>query len=119
MIKSIRPFIGAKDYRLSQQFYRAIGFTGEMLSEQLMVFKQEGFAFYLQDAYVEDWVQNSMVFLEHAQVGEYLNELKKLKLPELFEGVRISEMKQMPWGEVFYLHDPSGILWHIGKFHHG
>ena len=23
----------------------------------------------------------------------------------------------LDWGNEFFLHDPSGILWHIGKFH--
>ena len=29
----------------------------------------------------------------------------------------LSEIVKNDWGNEFFLHDPSGILWHIGKFH--
>jgi hypothetical protein len=116
MIKSIKPFIGAKDYIKSQEFYREMGFEATILSHNLIVFELEEFAFYLQDAYVEDWINNSMVFLEVEDINTFHNTLSKKDLPTKFEGVRLSEIKLMPWGKVCYLHDPSGILWHIGTF---
>ncbi|MFY8021409.1 MAG: glyoxalase [Bacteroidia bacterium] len=116
MIQSIRPFIGAKDYQVAQKFYQEIGFEPLELSHHLMVFKKENFAFYLQDAYVEDWVNNSMVFLELDELDTYHRQLKAKNLPAQFEGVKLSEIQIMPWGKVFYLHDPSSILWHIGTF---
>ena len=51
---SIRPFIGAKNFELSRNFYRDLGFQETILSNNMSVFKTEGLAFYLQDAYVQD-----------------------------------------------------------------
>ena len=81
MGKSIRPFIGAKDYEVSRRFYRDLGFEETILTPQLSVFKSDGFAFYLQDAYVKDWVDNTMIFLEVEDVNRFWNDLQALGLP--------------------------------------
>lgn len=59
---SIRPFIGAKDFELSRSFYRDLGFEETILSHNMSVFKTDGLSFYLQDAYVKDWIDNTMIF---------------------------------------------------------
>ena len=61
--RSIRPFIGAKDFELSRSFYRDIGFQESILAPTMSYFKTHGLGFYLQDAYVQDWIDNSMIFL--------------------------------------------------------
>ncbi len=60
---SIRPFIGAKNYELSRSFYRDLGFQESILAHNMSLFKTEGLGFYLQDAYIQDWIDNSMIFL--------------------------------------------------------
>ena len=40
--KSIRPFIGAKDFNLSKAFYRDLGFDETVLSDDMSVFKTNG-----------------------------------------------------------------------------
>jgi hypothetical protein len=54
--KSIRPFIGAKNFELSGNFYRDLGFIESILFHNMSYFKTDGLGFYLQDAYVQDWV---------------------------------------------------------------
>lgn len=115
--KSIRPFIGAKDYKESIRFYETLGFTVKHLSPTMSVIKvSESVSFYLQKAFVKDWVDNSMLFLEVESLENYWEAVKILGLPERFPGVRLSEIQHNDWGNEFFLHDPSGILWHIGKF---
>jgi hypothetical protein len=75
---SIRPFIGAKDFDISRKFYREVGFEETVLSKDMSVFKMHSLAFYLQDAYVQDWVNNTMVFMEVEDVGRFYDELKTL-----------------------------------------
>ena len=70
----------------------------------------------MQDAYVKDWVDNTMVFLEVDDVARYYDEILALDLPSKYEGVRIVPIRNHPWGRECFLHDPSGILWHIGEF---
>ena len=38
-IKSIRPFIGAKDFEISRSFYRDLGFEETVLAPNFSVFK--------------------------------------------------------------------------------
>jgi catechol 2,3-dioxygenase-like lactoylglutathione lyase family enzyme len=114
--KSIRPFIGAKDFETSRRFYREMGFEELMLPPKMALFKLGDFSFYLQDAYVKDWVDNTMIFLEVEDVQQHLAHIKTLALPQKYAGVRVSEIVHNDWGSEFFVHDPSGILWHIGSF---
>ncbi len=114
--KSIRPFIGAKDYELSRRFYRDLGFQEVVLSHDMCLFKTEQIAFYLQKAYVRDWIDNTMIFVEVEDVDAYWKELSALDLPAKYQGVRLTPIRDDDWGRECFLHDPSGILWHFGQF---
>lgn len=113
---SIRPFIGAKDFEISRSFYQDLGFIETVLSTDLSVFKIDQLAFYLQGAYVKDWIDNTMIFLEVDSIEKYYDDLVALDLTGKYEGVRLGEIKVDHWGSECFLHDPSGILWHIGEF---
>ena len=82
----------------------------------MSVFKSGVFAFYLQNAYVKDWVDNTMIFMEVDDVERFYNELVTLNLPAKYEGVRVTPIRNDYWGRECFLHDPSGILWHFGEF---
>ena len=114
--KSIRPFLGAKDYTTSRNFYRDLGFEEVVLGADMSLFKTGAFGFYLQDAYVKDWVDNSMVFMEVENVQQFWHELIALDLPAKYPSVRLVPIKTLPWGKECFVHDPSGILWHFGEF---
>jgi len=114
--RSMRPFIGARDFEQSRRFYLDLGFQEHVIDPKMSFFQDNGFGFYLQDAYVKDWVDNTMVFLEVEDVEESQRRMSALNLPATYPGVRLSTVKDFDWGREFYLHDPSGILWHIGAF---
>ncbi len=113
---SIRAFIGAKHYELSRGFYRDLGFEEHVISHDMSLFKTAALGFYLQRAYVKDWVDNTMVFMEVDDVKRFYSELLALDLPSKYEGVRITSIRYFDWGNECFLHDPSGILWHFGEF---
>lgn len=115
-VKSIRPFIGAKNIERSRAFYKDFGFEEVVLAPNLFYFKTAAFGFYLQDAYVKDWVDNTMVFMELEDLEEHLRSIKALDLDKKYAGVRISEIQYKDWGKEYFVHDPSGILWHVGEF---
>ena len=115
--KSIRTFIGAKDYKVSRQFYRELGFEEKELSHNMCVFYvNKTLSFYLQDYYAKEWVNNSMVFLEVEDVDASYEELRTLCLPEKYKFVKLSPIKTRDWGREIFMHDPSGVLWHFGAF---
>ncbi|WBA43212.1 glyoxalase [Hymenobacter canadensis] len=118
-ILSLRPFIGAKDYAVSRSFYRAFGFTEIVLSPAMSLFTLGGVSFYLQNAYVADWVDNTMLFLEVEDVEQYWQEMTALDLPGQFAGVKLVPIREEVWGREGFVHDPAGILWHIGEFNKG
>ena len=43
--KSIRPFIGAKDFALSRKFYLDLGFRESVLSHTMSYFNTDGLGF--------------------------------------------------------------------------
>ena len=113
---SIRPFIGAENFELSRSFYRDLGFQEKVLSPNMSLFKTDDLGFYLQDAYVRDWIDNTMIFLEVQDVDRYWNELLALDLPAKYQRVKLTPIRTYDWGRECFLHDPSGILWHFGEF---
>lgn len=115
-IKSIRAFIGAFNFDESRNFYRDFGFKENSVSPNMSYFEISGFGFYLQDAAVKDWVDNSMLFLEVDDLSKYHDFIKKKELEKNFKKVRVSDIQYNDWGNEFFVHDPSGILWHIGTF---
>ncbi len=115
-IHSIRPFIGARDFKESRAFYTEFGFEETIVSETMSYFKMGNFGFYLQDAYIKDWVDNSMLFLEVLNLDSFRQAVLDKKLTDRFSTVRISKIHHNDWGEEFFVHDPSGILWHVGNF---
>ena len=113
---SIRPFIGTRDFELSRNFYRDLGFEEVELGKDMSYFKTAGIGFYLQNAYVKDWVDNTMVFMEVEDLDRFWNELLALDLPAKYPTVRLVPIRNLDWGAECFVHDPSGILWHFGKF---
>lgn len=115
--QSIRTFIGAKNYAESRQFYKELGFKEMIVGEKLIYFQvNENLGFYLQDYYVKDWIDNSMIFLEVENVEKCFKDLKSKGLQNKYELVKFSEIIENPWGDEFFVHDPSGVLWHFGTF---
>lgn len=115
-VHSIRPFVGAENFDISRRFYRDLGFEEVVLSPGMCLFKTGTVGFYLQDAYVKDWIDNTMVFMEVENVDSFWDELQVLDLPSKYKGVRYSPIRTLDWGKECFVHDPSGVLWHFGQF---
>jgi catechol 2,3-dioxygenase-like lactoylglutathione lyase family enzyme len=115
--KSIRAFIGAGDFEESRRFYQELGFEEKTISDHMSYFGvTEKLGFYLQNAYVEDWVNNTMIFLEVDDVKRYWKELNDLSLHQKYQNVKLTAIREENWGRECFMHDPSGILWHFGEF---
>ena len=114
--QSIRPFIGAKNFQQSRRFYQDLGFQESIVAPNMSYFNTAGIGFYLQDAYVQDWIDNTMIFLEVDDVDRYWNELLALNLATKYENVKLIPIRVHDWGKECFLHDPSGVLWHFGEF---
>lgn len=114
-IISLRPFIGSKDFEISKAFYKELGFTESSISKDMSRFYRAQFSFYLQDAFVEDWNHNTMLFIEVEDVDVCHKELLKLGLDQKY-GVKVTPIKNESWGRECFVLDPSGVLLHFGQF---
>jgi catechol 2,3-dioxygenase-like lactoylglutathione lyase family enzyme len=115
-IRSMRPFLGSKDFALSCRFYHELGFEEIELEKGFHLFQNGQFAFYLQDAWVKDWIENSQLFAEVESADAFWQFVSTLELEKKFPGVVVKSPVSRPWGKEFFVHDPSGILWHFGNF---
>lgn len=115
-IHSIRPFIGSQDYELSRAFYRDLGFEEVFISENLSLFTLQGIAFYLQNAYVKDWVDNTMVFVEVENVAAIWDQFISNTALSTYQNAKLIPIRTLDWGKECFVQDPSGILWHFGEF---
>jgi hypothetical protein len=57
-----------------------------------------------------------MLFLEIDDLDGFRAELLAKNLDKKYETVRVSAIRNEAWGRAFFVHDPSGILWHFGSF---
>ena len=116
MIRSLRPFVGSRDFDASRAFYRDFGFRETPIDGTMSLFTRETFIFYLQRYFVREWVDNTMLFLEVDDLDAFAQELELLDLPGRHAGVRVSGIQQEYWGRELFVHDPAGVLWHVGEF---
>jgi len=117
-VRSIRPFIPAKDFALSRGFYSAIGFEEVWSDESRVLFRLGACSFFLQDYFVEDWASNTMLDLRVRDVESFWLHLQSLQLSARFQatiqlvpprddlsvGIRHGSFK-----------DPCGVLWHFSQ----
>lgn len=114
--RSIRPFIGSENFETSRNFYTDLGFQEVVLANNMSLFQNDTIGFYLQDAYVKDWIDNTMVFMEVEDVEQFWNNLVALNLTAKYPSAKLLPIKSYDWGKECFLIDPSGILWHFGTF---
>lgn len=62
-IKALQPTVPARDFDTSLQFYSDLGFQSRMLTANLAEMPLGTCSFLLQDHYVRDWADNSIIHL--------------------------------------------------------
>jgi uncharacterized glyoxalase superfamily protein PhnB len=82
---------------------------------RLAVFRCGTAAFYLQNYKWPDARQNYALQLSVDDVDAWWERLAAIDLAGKY-GARAQPPKDEPWGaRVLYLHDPTGVLWHISQ----
>lgn len=114
--KSIRTFIGSINFQISQSFYKDLGFEERIISEKMSLFITNGISFYLQDYYVKEWLENTMVLLEVDSANNFYKHLQELELHKKYQNIKVIPVQQNDWGNECMLIDPSGVLWHFAEF---
>jgi hypothetical protein len=108
------PFVPAgADFALALAFFAEIGFDTLWRHEGLAGLKFGAAFFMLQDVDVPEWQKNQMLVLEVDDLDGYWAELVEKKLEGRFQGVRVKEPTEYPWGREVNIIDPAGVCWHV------
>ena len=92
-VKTIFPFMPAKEFETATQFYKDIGFICPKDEEGVRVFKLGDVGFLLQDYYVEDWANNFMMNMHVDDAEKWYQHIKDTGVTDRYEGTRVSPPK--------------------------
>jgi uncharacterized glyoxalase superfamily protein PhnB len=110
----LRPFVPAKDYEQSRQFYESLGFVATFADDRISVMSNGRDSFLLQNFYVAELAKNLMLQLTVDDASAWWTEYGPEDLAARLGTKPPSPPVLQPWGRVVgFVHDPSGVLWHI------
>ena len=113
-VKTLRPFVPAKDFAVSKQFYADLGFRIEPLGDSIAAIHIGSHSFLLQDYYVEVWADNFVMHMFVDDLDRWWEHLTALNLAARYDVRSPRAPKLESWGlTVAYMFDPAGVLWHI------
>jgi len=114
-INEIKAFVPARDFELSKQFYKDIGFTMASDGGGVAYFHFGDASFLLQNFYEKALAENLMMHLLVEDVEAWWNHLNKTGVAAKYK-VKVTKIELQPWRmRDFCLVDPSGVLWRIGQ----
>lgn len=110
-----RPFLPARDFKLSKRFYEALGFT-KVLDSEVAIFNAGSGGFILQNYYQKEWAENFMMQLMVDDLDAWWEHISSLDLANQFGVTAPKPPAMQPWGlRISYVYDPSGVLWHVAE----
>ena len=114
-VTEIKAFVPSKDFNLSKQFYKDIGFTMASEGGGVAYFHFDHVSFLLQDFCAEGFAENFMMHILVEDVDAWWNRVHESSVSAKY-GVKVSNIESQPWRmRDFCLADPSGVLWRIGQ----
>jgi hypothetical protein len=115
-IVALRPFVPARDFQVSRQFYADLGFDVRPLGHKLACVGIGTFAFLLQDDSIQEWAGNFIMHMLVTNLDEWWTSIDALKLDSRYDVKAPRPPRLEPWGlRVAYVFDPSGVLWHFAE----
>lgn len=114
-ITEIKAFVPAKDFELSKQFYKDLGFTMASEGGGVAYFHMNHVSFLLQDFCAASLAENFMMHILVEDVDAWWAHVDATGVASKY-GVRVGAIESQPWRmRDFCLSDPSGVLWRIGQ----
>ena len=114
-ITEIKAFVPAKNFDLSKQFYKDLGFTMASEGGGVAYFHFDHVSFLLQDFCAEGLAENFMMHILVQDVDAWWNRVQESGLIAKYN-VKVTSIESQPWRmRDFCLTDPSGVLWRIGQ----
>jgi catechol 2,3-dioxygenase-like lactoylglutathione lyase family enzyme len=111
----IKAFVPSRDFELSKQFYRDLGFDVAWSSDDLAYLRHGNSSFLLQNFYVPEHAGNFMMHLLVEDVEAWWGRVEAQGLAAKYS-VTVEPPADRPWGlRDFVVVDPTGVLWRIGQ----
>ena len=117
-VTDVKPFIGARDFDESRDFYVALGWRVTYDSDNLRVLELSDHRFYLQRYYNKQWCENTMLHVSVESVDDWFAFVKNGFTNNTFpDGARYDNApKDEGYARTFHVWDPSGVLIHFAQF---
>ena len=102
----------SEDFEQSLAFYTALGWSTLWTDgEGLALMSLGGRQIILQNYYVKDWAENSMLVVEVTDAHAWYRHVERALTDGNFGNARVAEPQQQDWGAlVTYVWDPCGVL---------
>ncbi len=114
-VTEIKAFVPSKDFELSKQFYKDLGFTMASEGGGVAYFHFEHVSFLLQDFCAEALAENFMMHILVEDVDAWRDHVQASGVASRY-GVKVTGIETQPWRmRDFCLFDPSGVVWRIGQ----
>jgi hypothetical protein len=103
------PYVPAKDYYRSSEFYQAMGFTQLFIAQEFSEMKINHLSFYLQDYYVKALADNLMFEIQVEHLHDFHEHMKNVE--KNFPEAKVTDITTREQGLEFNIIDPSGVQW--------
>jgi hypothetical protein len=114
-VTEIKAFVPSKNFEVSKQFYKDMGFTMASEGGGVAYFQFAHVSFLLQDFCAENLAENFMMHLLVQDVDAWWAHIEQSDIVNRY-GVKIWPIQLQSWGmRDFCITDPSGVLWRIGQ----
>lgn len=114
-VTEIKAFVPAKDFEMSKEFYKDIGFTMAWEGGGVAYFHFEHVSFLLQNFCSENLAENFMMHMLVADVDAWWDKINHSEVVSKY-GVKLWPIELQSWKmRDFCITDPSGVLWRIGQ----
>ena len=109
----IKAFVPARDFERSLAFYRDLGFTAEVMSDDMAYVYHGHCSFLLQRFYVQEHAENFMMHLMVEDADAWWQQVVQHDIAARY-GVLAQPPEDRPWGlRDFVLADPTSVLWRV------
>jgi hypothetical protein len=115
-IRAFRPFLPARNFETSLDFYKTLGFETHLLGDTLAALSLGANGFLLQGHYLKAWADNMLMHVLVEDVNAWWQHIESLQLTDHFDVPAPIAPRAESWGlTVAYVFDPSGVLWHFAQ----
>ena len=116
LVGDVKPFIGAKDFQLSQSFYNQLGWKSNFETPEIAELQLADCRFYLQNYYHREWCHNTMLHITVEDAQAWYEHAQAVIASGSYGEAKVQSPQSQDYGAlVTFVWDPSGVLLHFAQ----